>query len=151
MKTPKLNLVAGIAIIILCMTGFEKANAQEPVPQEQTKPKFSSLKFLITGDAFTGLRLVHDSKNSSNSFTFTTTGFNPVFLWKISDKMIFESEVEFQLRTGTGYAAGEGLEVELEYCNIGYILNKYMILRAGTFSRQWEYLKIGTTSVSLIK
>ena len=70
--------------------------------------------------------------------------------------MIFEGEVEFQNRNPhpTGYAVGEGLEVELEYCNIGYIINDYMIVRAGTFFstmgvfEDWHHQRITNKMIS---
>jgi hypothetical protein len=104
----------------------------------EPKSETSTIKMVISGDAFTGLKYVNDPNNSNNNkFTFTTTGVNPVFLWKVTDKMLFEGEVEFQNRgnnaEGAGFAVGEGLEIELEYCNIAYFINKYMTLRAGTY------------------
>lgn len=113
----------------------------------------TSNKFVMLGDAFTGFKYVNDRNNSTNNkLSMTTTGINPVFLFTVKDKLIVESEIEFQLRgnnpSGSGFAQGEGLEIELEYMNLGYILNKYMIIRAGSFFssygtfEDWQHQRI---------
>jgi hypothetical protein len=137
-------------LVVLYGTAFSlQANAQE----NATSP---GIKFLLSGDAYMGVRYTHNPANDAKSLSFTNMGVNPVFLWKLSNKMIFEGEVEFQNRNPhpTGYAVGEGLEVELEYCNIGYILNDYMILRAGTFFstmgvfEDWHHQRITNKLIS---
>ena len=105
----------------------------------QKESSSGDVKFIVTGDAYTGLKYVGNVSGTTNTdkFTYTTTGVNPVFLWQVSDKTFFEGEVEFQNRgfnaEGAWFAVGEGLEVELEFCNIGFILGKNTMLRAGTF------------------
>ena len=122
----------------------------------QDEPRTSSLKGLLTGDAYTGLKFTNDAVKDVQTFTFTNMGLNPVFLWKWSDKMLFEGEVEFQNRNPNpvGYAVGEGLEVELEYCNIGYFINDHLIFRAGTFFstmgvfEDWHHQRITNKMIS---
>ncbi|MBL4747056.1 MAG: hypothetical protein JKY08_11935 [Flavobacteriaceae bacterium] len=63
----------------------------------------------------------HDSGSSFNMGTFA-----PIFLFKASDKLMFEAELEFE------YEHGE-FEIMLEYANLSYILNDYMTVRAGKF------------------
>ncbi|MCX6290789.1 MAG: hypothetical protein NT126_03400 [Bacteroidetes bacterium] len=149
MRTLKQNLTA-LCFIILCIAvGIPKAKAQD-------ETKMPGLKFLLSGDAYMGLKYQKNSITGAQQFTFTNMGVNPVFLWKLNEKMIFEGEVEFQNRNPhpTGYAVGEGLEVELEYCNFGYIINDYMILRAGTFFstmgifEDWHHQRITNKMVS---
>src|SRR6266508_2298757 len=128
MKKIQFKMMIRQYMMALCSVFFLQVGAQE-------KSKPPSINFLLTGDAYMGLRYTHDPTTDAKSLTFTNMGVNPVFLWKLSNKMIFEGEVEFQNRNPhpNGFAVGEGLEVELEYCNIGYLINDYMILRAGTF------------------
>jgi hypothetical protein len=147
----KLNsrLLIQCIVLLYCATVSLQANAQET----KTSP---SIKFLLSGDAYMGMRYTHNPANDAKSLSFTNMGVNPVFLWKLSNKMIFEGEIEFQNRNPhpAGYAVGEGLEVELEYCNIGYIINDYMILRAGTFFstmgvfEDWHHQRITNRLIS---
>src|SRR6266540_1814798 len=142
------------SIIILCFAiGFQYANAQDST---QDKPRSPGMKFLLSGDAYMGLRYSPSLGTTKESFTFTNMGVNPVFLWKFRDNLLFEGEVEFQNRNPhpNGYAVGEGLEVELEYCNIAYIVNDYMIIRAGTFFstmgvfEDWHHQRITNKLIS---
>lgn len=65
-----------------------------------------------------------DEEDSGSSFNMGT--FAPIFLYKLSDRLMFETELEF------GYEDGE-LEVMVEYANLTYVLNDYMTARAGKF------------------
>src|SRR6266540_6976023 len=128
-------------------------NAQDST---QDKPRSPGMKFLLSGDAYMGLRYSPSLGTTKESFTFTNMGVNPVFLWKFRDNLLFEGEVEFQNRNPhpNGYAVGEGLEVELEYCNIAYIVNDYLIIRAGTFFstmgvfEDWHHQRITNKMIS---
>lgn len=62
-------------------------------------------------------------KNNSH---FENVNFKPIFLWKISDKLFVEAEPEFETGEGT-------LNIGLEYANMVYIVNPYLILHAGRF------------------
>ncbi|MGZ4095986.1 MAG: hypothetical protein ACXVNQ_06415 [Bacteroidia bacterium] len=121
--------------------------------------KTTTNKFVMLGDAFTGVRYTNDPHNSKNNrLTTTTTGVNPVFLWTVKDKLIVESEVEFQLRgdntSGSGFAADEGLAIELEYMNLGYIVNKYLTFRIGSFFssygtfEDWQHQRLTNRMIS---
>lgn len=61
-----------------------------------------------------------------NSAQFGEVNFKPIFLWRISDKLFVEAEPEFE--TGGG-----SLDIGLEYANMCYIVNRYLILHAGRF------------------
>jgi len=55
---------------------------------------------------------------------------SPVFLWRIGDRLLFESELEFELETEDD----EGVtHVALEYANMSYLLNDYVTVGAGKF------------------
>lgn len=81
-------------------------------------------KFLITGYTFAGFT---DRKRENSSFN---AGFNPILLWKISDRIFVESELELGLTTEDGASS---TEVNLEYADINYLLNDYVTLRGGRF------------------
>lgn len=79
-----------------------------------------SSKFLISGYGFAGY---NDQIGKKNAFD---AGFNPIFLWKISDRLFFEGEPEIGLTPA-------GTELNLEYADASYILNDYMTIKAGKF------------------
>ena len=58
--------------------------------------------------------------------SFGDVSFKPIFLWKISDKLFAEAEIEIE--TGEGTA-----NLGLEYANMCYMVNPYLIVHAGRF------------------
>jgi hypothetical protein len=77
-------------------------------------------KFAIYGNAEASYISNKDQKN------FTDINFKPIFLWKISDKLFVEAETEIE--TGGGE-----VDFGLEYANMCYVVNQYLILHAGRF------------------
>ena len=77
-------------------------------------------KFLLTGYAFGGF----ETRKGENS-TFNA-GFSPILLWKISDKLFFEGELELGLNDAA-------TDVNLEYAHLTYLLNDYMTIGIGKF------------------
>lgn len=77
-------------------------------------------KFLLSGYGFAGFE---DRPGESGKFT---AGFSPILLWKISDRLFFESELEIELSPNE-------TEIGLEYANLSYLLNNYMTVKAGKF------------------
>ncbi|MFM2225409.1 MAG: hypothetical protein RJA07_1611 [Bacteroidota bacterium] len=65
-------------------------------------------------------------RHSKNADQFGDVNFKPIFMWKLSDKLFIESEVEIE--TGDG-----NVNVGLEYANMCYIVNPYLTLHAGRF------------------
>ncbi len=84
----------------------------------QEKPGES--RFLLRGYAHSGVEVRGDET------TFVGGSFNPIFLWRQSDKLLFEAELEVE------YENGETL-IGLEYANMSYIINDYATLRLGKF------------------
>ena len=85
---------------------------------EEARPGLSD--FVLTGYAFSTFT---DTEGSDSNFT---AGFNPIFLWKLSDKVFFEGELEVELEDGSTVVA-------LEYADVSYFLNDYVTLGAGKF------------------
>jgi len=52
--------------------------------------------------------------------------FNPIALWKLSDRLFFEGELEFEFED-------KATATSLEYANVSYIANDYLTLKAGRF------------------
>lgn len=84
--------------------------------EDFSKPGKSN--FLLRGYAHAGLNAEKDY------FNFDGGSFNPILAFKQSDKLLFESELEFEME-------GSGLSIGLEYANISYLLSKTLTIRAG--------------------
>jgi hypothetical protein len=85
------------------------------IPELQT---LGTTKFLIAGY---GEATFEAQNHNISSFE---ASFNPIFLWELAPKLLFESQIELQL-TDTG------TDVGLEYAQITYLLNDYITLGAG--------------------
>lgn len=85
-----------------------------------------STNFLLTGFAFAGFN------NLSNEDSSFSASFNPIFLWKLSDKLLFEGELELSVEDNE-------TEVGLEYAQISYIVNDYLVLGIGKFLSPSNY------------
>ena len=81
-------------------------------------------KFMVRGFFFTGFDAV--DVEGTTDFGFIGGGFSPVLLYKQSDRLFFEAELE-------GEYGGDGFELGLGYANASFILNKYVTVRAGQF------------------
>lgn len=77
-------------------------------------------RFLLRGYAHSGLEI------HSDQTTFVGGSFNPIFLWRQSSKLLFESELEIEYENGDTH-------IGLEYANMSYILSDYATLRLGKF------------------
>jgi hypothetical protein len=86
--------------------------------------KPSKTQFMIRGYGHTGIESVKTNNVTESSFNGGT--FAPIFLFKHSDRLMFESELEFQI-------TGGDLDIGFEYADIMYVLNDYMTVRAGKF------------------
>lgn len=96
--------------------------AQEATPPATQEPqKTADTKFLITGFGFAGYTQI-DKQNS----TFGPTGFDPVFLWKKSDRLFFESELLIELNDGE-------TKFDIEYATLEYKLCNYLEVGVGKF------------------
>lgn len=82
--------------------------------------KPGTTKFLLTGGAST----TFTAPQQQNS-TFSAE-FDPIFLWKMSERLSFEAEIPFSAEDG-------GTSVELEYADIAYAANDYLTIQAGKF------------------
>lgn len=88
-------------------------------------------KFLLTGYSFLGYR-------SPIGSDYTVAGLSPIFLIHPTKKVLLEIEpelaLESELETSHGKTERElNFEVELEYAQVDWILNKYLTLVVGQY------------------
>ncbi len=91
-----------------------------PSTQINTARSIGQNKFVVFGNA----EATYTATKGESAFG--NVNFKPIFLWKISDKLFAEAEIEIE--TGDGEA-----HLGLEYANMCYIVNPYLILHAGRF------------------
>ncbi|WP_339757450.1 hypothetical protein [uncultured Winogradskyella sp.] len=118
-------------IVLLLIVGFghnsygQTYNDFETDSIEASQPyKPSKTQFMIRGYGHTGLNTLSSGDETESSYV--GSAFAPIFLFKHSERLMFEAELEFVL-------GGNELEVGLEYADVMYILNKNMTVRAGKF------------------
>ncbi len=85
---------------------------------EEVRPGLTN--FVLTGYGFGNFT---DTEGSDSKFT---AGFNPIFLWKLNDQLLFEGELELELEDGSTVTG-------LEYADILYFLNDYVTVGGGKF------------------
>src|SRR5207253_6246171 len=87
----------------------------------QVKETFpGSTKFLLAGYGTAGFTA------RSGEDPFFDAAFNAIFLWKFSDRLFFEGELEFEFEDNQ-------TTTNLEIAQISYLLNDYMTIGVGRF------------------
>jgi len=81
---------------------------------------FGTTKILIAGWA----EAMFEARNDQVS-TFSAS-FNPIFLWELTPKLLFDSRLEIE-------PSGGGTNVNLVNAQISYLLNNYIALGVGEF------------------
>ena len=89
---------------------------------QETNP--SRTQFMFRGYGQAGFDYM-TSKNDTTA-NFIGMGISPIFLIKHGDRFLFETEMELELENGE-------LEVALEYADLMYTINNYLMIRAGKF------------------
>ncbi len=107
-------------ILALGCTSFAFSQSDSVVPPHF----FGGTKLVITGDG----EAVFSA--DSGSINFGEINFKPIFLWKLSDKLFVEAEVEVE--TGGGSP-----DIGLEYVNMCYMVCPYLIIHGGRFLPQF--------------
>jgi hypothetical protein len=89
--------------------------------KSQVKETFpGSTKFLLAGYGTAGFTA------RSGEDPFFDAAFNGIFLWKFTDRLFFEGELEFEFED-------EETTVNLEIAQASYLLNDYMTIGVGRF------------------
>jgi hypothetical protein len=87
----------------------------------QVKETFpGTTKFLVAGYGTSSF----EAKSGEDPFFDAT--FNAFFLWKLTDRLLFEGEVEFEFEDGN-------TTTNLEIAQASYLLNDYMTIGVGRF------------------
>ncbi|HCN82694.1 MAG TPA: hypothetical protein DIT07_03615, partial [Sphingobacteriaceae bacterium] len=107
-----------LTIAILLLSYFT-SQAQDTV-NVTSKTSPGSNKFIVYGNAEASY------VSNINSKGFGDVNFKPILIWRISPKLFVEAEMEIE--TGGGSA-----DMGLEYANMCYTVNPYLILHAGRF------------------
>ena len=77
-------------------------------------------RFLLRGYAHSGLEITDEE------ISFVGGQFNPLLIFRQSDRLLFEGELEIELEDGETHLG-------LEYANMSYLLSKSLTFRAGKF------------------
>jgi hypothetical protein len=81
-------------------------------------------QFLVTGYGFAQFE---DHRGSNSTFS---AGVNPLILWKLGDKLIFETEFEVEFKSK---GDGGGTDFNMEIANLSYLVNDNLIIGGGLF------------------
>jgi hypothetical protein len=114
-------MIVGISHIVMSQT-YNDFETDSSSTSEPYKP--SKTQFMIRGYGHTGLNTISNDAGTESSYV--GSAFAPIFLFKHSDRLMFEAELEFELENND-------LEIGLEYADVMYVLNKNMTVRAGKF------------------
>ena len=135
-----------LLFVFLLLLSFTTGYGQDSTQTEKDIRLFSAVpgntKMVITGVAWFGFQAnFNRTDNSIPKTTFNDFGFSPMFLYKLSDKLFFESEIEIK-NDGTN---DNSAAFDLEYAKLSFKLNKYMTFGAGkmlspfgAYNERWE-------------
>lgn len=137
MKTQKFLFV--VSLLITFSTCYAQDSTQTEKDQKILSAIPGNTKMVLTGVAWFGFKAnLNDPSKTTVKNSFNTYGFSPMFLWKLSDKIFFESEIE--INNGA---------MELEFAKLSFALNKYMTIGAGrmltpfgAYGERWEPVHI---------
>ena len=142
MKKTQLALISGL-LLLLATTSY----AQDSTQTERNLQKLMSglpgrTNLMLTGVTWAGMQVNLNSTDKTIPKTsFNDFGFSPMFLWKLSDKIFFESEIEIKNAGDLENAPA----MDLEYAKISYSVNKYLTIGAGkmlgpfgAYGEKWE-------------
>ena len=96
----------------------QMAQVPQDMQTDDNKPGIS--RFLLRGYAHSGLEVTDEE------FSFVGGSFNPLFIFRQSERLLFESELEFEFEDGQ-------LGIGLEYADMSYLISKGLTLRVGKF------------------
>jgi hypothetical protein len=95
--------------------------------KSQVKETFpGTTKFLLAGYGTAGFTA------RSGEDPFFDAAFNAIFLWKLTDRLFFEGELEFEFEDGS-------TTTNLEIAQASYLLNDYMTIGVGRFLNPTDF------------
>jgi hypothetical protein len=135
-----------LLLVVPMFLTFSMCYGQDTTLTQRNMDLLSSItgntKILITGVAWFGFQAnINNSDVTMPKTTFNDFGFSPMFLWKLSDKFFFESEIEIK-NDGT---ADNSAAFDLEFAKLSFRVNKYITIGAGkmlspfgAYNERWE-------------
>lgn len=132
-----------ILLVVSLLMAFNASYSQDSTQTERNQKILSDLpgntKMVLTGVGWFGFQSnLNNQSSTSVKNSFNSYGFSPMFLYKLSDKLFFESEIE--INNGA---------MELEYAKLSYKVNNYMTIGAGrmltpfgAYAERWEPVHI---------
>ena len=116
--------ISAIAIILLLSIIIMPASLQAQDTQKTYDSKPGLSRFKMSGYTHSGFQYVNEDNKSDNNFVGGS--FNPILMYKQSDRLFFEAEFEGAFEDGE-------FQWALEFADISYIINDYMTIRVGQF------------------
>ncbi len=111
---------------VLLTLGLLLIGSSLPSQAQRLDPTPGQSIFTVRGYGHSGLEFLRVEGENAWENSFVGGSFNPIFLWRQSSRLIFESELKFEFEDNA-------LEVALEYANVAYALNQHLIVRVGRF------------------
>jgi len=99
----------------------------QSVEQQGEDSADGSTRFLLAG--YGTADYVRENRNGDSRFG---AAFNPILLWKMSDKLLFEGELEMELE-------GSETSLALELAQLSYVVDDYVTLGFGKFLNPMNY------------
>jgi len=118
----KYMMLLSLLIILSSQLNAQQYNEEylDSLIKAKTEPLAArNSKFVITGYMFAGVQFTKE-ESSFNA------GFSPILLWKPDKRFSVEAELETELE-------GDETNINLEYIDASYFVNKYLTIRAGKF------------------
>jgi hypothetical protein len=111
----------GKQVVTTTQAATDELRQEVETLKTQVKETFpGSTKFLLAGYGTAGFTA------RSGEDPFFDAAFNGIFLWKLSDRLLFEGELEFEFEDGA-------TTTNLEIAQASYLLNDYMTIGVGRF------------------
>lgn len=101
-------------------------DAQEVSNSKMELARLGTTTFLFSGYAATQYAYLKGVDNNPS------VNFNPIILWEISDRLLFETEIGIT-------NSGENTDINLEYANFAYNISPNLVLRFGKFLTPLSY------------
>lgn len=129
-------LITLSALLFLIPVGNASAqdSGSEPDAAQQFFPRQS---FLLTGYGASGYNVVFQDSENPNNFN---VGLSPIMLFQVSDRFLFESELELEIEDGA-------TALDLEYAQIDARLTDNLILVGESSSSRSQPFLNATTQL----
>ncbi|RMG79761.1 MAG: hypothetical protein D6714_15820 [Bacteroidetes bacterium] len=123
-------IVSFACMLFLSVGGWSQTSQEDTSPVYPPSPSTTTEKLPDTGFKLAGYGTLEFEAEEGET-NFSEVKFNPIFLWKKSDRLFFKSEVEIEAKGDPD--GGIEQEFNLEYADMNFKLNKYATFFAGKF------------------